>query len=48
MDIYNGSEEKFGDEYEYLLTMILDELTDIRKEVKMFAEKKTTPIRFLS
>lgn len=32
MDIYNGSEEKFGDEYEYLLTLILDELTDIKKE----------------
>lgn len=47
MDIYNGSEEKFGDEYEYLLTMILDELTDIRKEAVTIEEIQDVIIKEL-
>lgn len=30
LDVYNGSEEEFTDEYEYIITLILDDLTDIK------------------
>ncbi len=47
LDIYDGSEEKFGDEYEYLLTMILDEVTDIKKDAITIEEIQDIVIKEL-